>query len=139
MQSVKSFCSIALVITLGCGMAPGVVVAHHSFAAEFDRNQPVTLQGVVSKLEWTNPHTRLYVVVTDPSGQPVAWELELASPNGLLRAGWTRHSVQIGDKLTIKGFLAKDGSHLANAASIITPDGKTILSESTVATDPAPR
>ena len=133
---MKTLFSVCALIT-GLTTLSGVVRAHHSFAAEFDRTQPVTLEGVVTKLEWTNPHTRLYVVVTDASGQPVPWELELASPNGLLRAGWTRHSVQIGDKVTIKGFLAKDGSHLANAASIVTPEGKTILSESTVAGDPA--
>ncbi len=136
---MKNTSAIVFCMTLGSGMSPGVICAHHSFAAEFDRNQPVLLEGVVTKLEWTNPHTRLYVVVSDANGQPVPWELELASPNGLLRAGWTRHSVQIGDKVTIKGFAAKDGSHLANAASIVTPDGKTILNESTVATDPKPK
>ena len=134
---MKNLSSIAFVTTLGVGLLPGSIFAHHSFAAEFDRNQPVTFEGVVAKLEWTNPHARLYVVVTDASGQPIPWELELASPNGLLRAGWTRHAVQVGDKVTVKGFLAKDGSHLANAASIMTPDGKTILSESTVAADSA--
>jgi hypothetical protein len=108
------------------------VLAHHSFAAEFDHNKPVTLAGVVTKLEWQNPHTRLYIDVTDATGQVVPWELELASPNGLMKAGWSRHSVQVGDKLTVKGFLAKDGSRLANAANIASADGKTILSETTI-------
>jgi hypothetical protein len=112
------------------------VLAHHSFAAEFDHNQPVTLEGVVTKLEWQNPHTRVYMDVTDPSGGVVNWELELASPNGLMRAGWSRHSLQGGEKITVKGFLAKDGSHLANASSIIA-DGKVILSESTPTNEPA--
>jgi hypothetical protein len=112
------------------------VLAHHSFAAEFDHNKPVTLEGVVTKLEWQNPHTRVYMDVADPSGGVINWELELASPNGLMRAGWTRHSLLGGEKITVKGFLAKDGSHLANASSIIS-DGKMILSESTPTNEPA--
>jgi len=112
-------------------------LAHHSFAAEFDRKKPVTLQGVVTRLEWSNPHTRLYLDVTDPSGKVTAWELEMASPNVLMRAGWTRHSVKAGDKVTVKGFLAKDGSNLANASKIITPDGKVVLNEQTSADAPA--
>jgi hypothetical protein len=110
--------------------------AHHSFAAEFDRTKPVTLEGVVTKIEWQNPHTRIYLDVPDASGALVSWELELGSPNGLLRAGWTRHSLQGGEKITVKGFLAKDGSHLANASSIVA-NGKLILSESTTADEAA--
>lgn len=106
-----------------------VAFAHHSFAAEFDRSKPIELKGTVTKLEWQNPHTRLYLDVTDASGSIVHWELEMASPNSLLRAGWTRHSVQAGDTVTVNGFLAKDGTHLANASSIITADGKRVLSE----------
>jgi len=125
---------VVLALTGGCLSAPAW--AHHSFAAEFDRKKPVTLHGVLTKLEWSNPHTRMYLDVTDPSGKVTSWELELASPNSLMRAGWTRHSAQPGDKLTVKGFLAKDGSTLANASTIISADGKRILNEQSSADAP---
>ena len=82
----------------------------------------------MTKLEWYNPHTRLYIDVTDPSGKIVKWELEMASPNALMRLGWSRHTLQGGEKVTVRGFLAKDGANLANAASITLSDGKSVLS-----------
>ena len=111
--------------------------AHHSFAAEYARNKPVTLEGVVTKVEWQNPHTRFYLDVKDASGIVVNWELELGSPNGLMRAGWNRHSLQEGLKGTVKGSLAKDGSHLANASTITLSDGKLVLSGVSSGDNPA--
>ncbi len=111
--------------------------AHHSFAAEYDRNKPVTLEGVVTKVEWQNPHTRFYLDVKDAAGNVVNWELELGSPNGLMRAGWTRHSLQEGMKVTVKGSLAKDGSRLANASSITLSYGKLVLSGVSSGDNPA--
>ena len=103
------------------------ILAHHSFAAEYDAAQPVTVTGAVTKVEWMNPHARFYVDAKDAKGQMVNWELELGSPNGLMRAGWTRKSLQIGDMVTVQGSLAKDGSKLANARSVVLADGKRLF------------
>jgi hypothetical protein len=127
--------SLLAIVCLGNAVS---ALAHHSFAAEFDRAKPVTLKGVVSKVEWANPHTRLYLDVMDKSGTPINWELELASPNSLMRAGWTRHSVKIGDTITVQGFMAKDGSHLANASTVLAADGRKVLSELSSADAPPP-
>ena len=103
---------------------------HHSFAAEYDANKPVTLTGTVTKVEWMNPHARFYIDVTDPSGAVSNWELELGSPNGLMREGWTRSSLKKGDVVTVTGSLAKDGSRLANARNITLADGTRVLGAS---------
>jgi hypothetical protein len=126
----------ALALAMAANCVCPTVHAHHSFAAEFDRNKPLTLEGVVTKIEWQNPHIRFYLDVPDASGTLVNWELELGSPNGLLRAGWTRNSLQVGQKVVVSGFLAKDGSRLANASRIVA-NGKLILSESTTAEEAA--
>jgi|SRR5580704_16955129 hypothetical protein len=126
----------ALTVAIIASCVCAAVRAHHSFAAEFDRSKPVTLEGTVTKIEWQNPHIRFYLDVADASGAVVNWELELGSPNNLLRAGWTRHSLEPGEKVIVKGFLAKDGSRLANASRIVA-NGKLILSESTTAEEAA--
>jgi len=105
-------------------------LAHHSFAAEYDSNKPITLKGAVTKMEWQNPHARFYVDVTDESGKVTNWELELGSPNGLMRRGWTRNSLKPGDTVTVEGYLAKDGSKLANARNVTLGDGRKIFAGS---------
>src|SRR5687768_18205024 len=85
------------------------VAAHHSFAAQYDADKPVTLKGVVTKIEWTNPHARFYIDVTDAAGKTVNWNLELASPNYLKRAGWSSTSLKPGDEVVIEGSLARSG------------------------------
>jgi hypothetical protein len=102
-------------------------MAHHSFAAEYDSNKPITLTGSVTKMEWTNPHARFYADVKDASGTVVNWEFELGSPNGLMRKGWTRNSLKPGDSITIEGYSAKDGSHLVNARTVTLADGKKVF------------
>jgi hypothetical protein len=111
-------------------LAPAGALAHHSFAAEYDAKKPVTLKGTVPKVEWTNPHARFYVDVKDESGAVANWNLELASPNVLSRNGWTRHSLNVGDVITVEGAQAKDGSQMANARSVVLADGKKIFAGS---------
>jgi hypothetical protein len=112
-------------ILLALGAVPAL--AHHSFAAEYDSTKPITLKGSVTKMEWQNPHARFYVDVTDEAGKVTNWELELGSPNGLMRRGWTRNSLKPGDTVTVEGYLAKDGSKLANARNVTLGDGRKIF------------
>jgi hypothetical protein len=104
--------------------------AHHSFAAEYDGNKKITLKGVVTKVEWANPHIWVYVDVKDDAGQPVRWQCEGGAPNSLVRQGWSRTSLKAGDEVEIQGFLAKDGSHTANARSVTLPGGKRVFAGS---------
>jgi len=106
------------------------VPAHHSFAAEYDANKPITLSGTVTKIEWTNPHARFYIDVKDEKGALTNWNLELASPNGLVRNGWTRKSLNVGDEVTVQGSAAKDGSKMANARVVTLADGRQVFAGS---------
>lgn len=100
--------------------------AHHSFTAQYDRNKPVTITGTVTKIEWTNPHARFYVDVKDASGTVTNWELELGSPNTLIRYGWKRDSMKVGEQVTVDGYLSRDGSKTANAKSVKFTDGRVV-------------
>jgi hypothetical protein len=94
--------------------------AHHSFPAQYDASKPITLTGTVTKVEWTNPHIFIYIDVPDEeTGEIVNWALEMGGPNTLLRLGWKRDSLKIDDLVTVEGSLARDGSRLANAKSIV--------------------
>lgn len=104
--------------------------AHHSFAAEYDAKRPVTLHGVVTKVEWFNPHARFILDVKDESGKVTTWNLELASPNALRRLGWTKEFLTVGGEVTVVGVLAKDGSKLATARSVTLADGRTMVAGS---------
>jgi hypothetical protein len=114
------------------------VLAHHSFSAEYDAAKPVTLKGVVTKVEWLNPHARFYIDVKDKDGHTVNWNLELASPNVLARNGWTRKSLQVGDEVTVQGSLARDGSKMANARVVTLADGRKVFAGSSGGDAPPP-
>lgn len=111
--------------------------AHHSFAAEFDGNAPVTIKGKVTNFEWVNPHSWVHVDVVDENGNTVNWACETAPPNMLYRSGWRKDSLKEGDAVVIEGFKAKDGSHTMNARTVTTPDGKKFFAGTT--TDGAPK
>jgi hypothetical protein len=116
--------------------APATLAAHHSFAAEFDANKKISVSGTVTRVEWTNPHARFYVDVRDESGKVVNWDFELASPNGLMRRGWTRHSLKVGDVVTVVAYGAKNAPHVANASSITMADGRKMFAGSSFETGP---
>ena len=106
------------------------IVAHHSFAAEYDRSRTITVTGSVTKLEWTNPHARLYVMGTDETGKMQEWDFELGPPNGLMRNGWRRDSLKAGLKVVVEGFRSKASTVVANARSVKLPDGRQVLAGS---------
>jgi len=112
-------CALSLpAVVFGTFLVVTPLVAHHSFSAEYDSKKPVTLKGIVTKVEWMNPHVYFYLDVTDESGNITNWALEMGPPNGLERSGWTRHTMNIGDEVIVEGTLAKDGSKQANARSV---------------------
>ena len=118
--------TLGMLLSIGV-MAAAPLRAHHSFAAQFDADKPVTLVGTITKVEWTNPHTYFYIDVTDDGGKTTNWAVEGGAPNALYRAGWKPTSLKAGDRVTIVGSRAKDGSNLANATSFQLSDGHCLF------------
>ena len=112
----------AALLLLGAGTAAG----HHSFAMEYDEKKPVRLTGIVTRVEWANPHVRFYIDVAGAGGAATAWELTLPSTNHLLRRGWTRRLLAIGDMVTVDGFQARNGSALANVWLVTLSSGRRV-------------
>jgi hypothetical protein len=104
--------------------------AHHSFAAEYDADKPIQVTGTVTKVEWTNPHARIYVDAKDEKGNVTNWNFELGGPLQLNRLGWKRDAVKAGDQVTVQGYLAKDGAKMANARNVVFADGRKIFAGS---------
>ena len=108
------------------------MLAHHSFAAEYDQNKTLTLKGTVTKVEWLNPHIWFYVDVKDDKGNVSKWQCEGGAPNSLTRNGWTKNSLKQGDSVTVDGYMAKDGKNTLNARTIMLADGKKVFAGSSV-------
>ena len=121
-------------------IAAAPAIAHHSFAAEYDRTKPIKFSGKVTKVEWMNPHIYFYVDVKDETtGKITNWACEGAAPNGLYRNGWRKESLKAGDTVSVDGWRAKDGSNLMNAGSVVLPDGRKVFAGSADDGGPAAR
>lgn len=121
---------IAAVLSSVCLLSAAPSIAHHSFATQYDSEKPITLDGVVTKVEWMNPHARIYIDVKGEDGKTENWNLELASPNVLKRNGWGSKSLQVGDHIRVEGSMARDGSKMANAKTVTLPNGERVFARS---------
>ncbi len=120
-----------LVVILGVGvvalLVPGLAWTHHAFSAEFDAKKPVKLRGVVTKMEWVNPHSWIHLDVKAADGKTESWMVEAGPPGALVRRGWSKASIPPGIEILVEGYQAKDGTHKANGRDVTLPDGKRLF------------
>lgn len=114
---MKTLITAGLVMT-GLLVGVGTAVAHHSFAAEFDSKKPIKLEGIVTKVEWSNPHVWIYLNVKDAAGKVTNWGAEMGPPHGLQGKGWRRNTLQAGTQITVDGFMSRNGSSRVNARTV---------------------
>ncbi len=134
---MKSRILVSTVLGLSLAVASARALAHHSFSAEFDANKRATFAGAVTNVEWRNPHTWFYVDVKDEAGNVVNWGFELASPNLLMRNGWSRSSMKVGDAVIVEAYLAKNGLPIANAHVVtLTSTGQSLFTGSSKGSAP---
>jgi Family of unknown function (DUF6152) len=132
-DSMKRYAGVLIAaVSMFAGAIP--LMAHHSFAAEYDANKPVTITGTVTKVEWMNPHARFYVDVKAADGKITNWNFELGAIPVLLKQGWRKDSLKEGDQVTVEGSRAKDGSLSANARRVSLPDGRKVFAGSSAPT-----
>ena len=114
-------------LLIGLAITAASLHAHHAFAAEYDEKTVVTVSGIVTRLEWTNPHAWLYVGSRDAAGKTTNWRFEMGSPGGLQNRGWKRSDLKRGDQVTVDGFASKTHINTANARNVKLPDGRTLF------------
>jgi len=119
--------SLARAACLGLLVSVAPALAHHSFAAEYDTSKPIKVTGVVTKMEWMNPHARFYVDVKEVDGTVSTWNFELGAIPVLLKQGWRKDALKPGDQVTVEGNRAKDESHTAAARVVLLPDGRRVF------------
>ena len=111
-------------------LSAGTAYAHHAFSRDFDRDKPVTLNGTVTRVQWTAPHVYTYIDVKDDQGKTANWKVEMGSPTALTKAGWTRTKIKVGQMVTLTGWQAKNGTNFANAEEMTMPDGQKLSAAS---------
>jgi hypothetical protein len=131
---MKSFVVVCALIVAGASIR-----AHHSFAAEFDEKQPITLKGTIARIDLVNPHSWLYVDVKNADGTVTKWNVEMGAPNALIRRGVTKASVPVGAEVMVEGFRAKDGSNTANGRTVVLADGRSLFTGSSYTGPATPR